>query len=156
MRRFTRQHSYHTIRGIKATAHMIRLPWALFLVLAKTESIFRRRTLGRSVHFTRLGASYVQQGELNRPTDSCVSATALAETVASAIEVHFLSDWAAQNNTRRTRMRRRQGAMEIVFGIEQRAHGGNDHRKVFRPASRHHRVRSNTFQSRNYATRWHR
>jgi len=50
----------------------------------------------------------------------------------------------------------RQRAVQIVVGVQHGAHRADHDREIFRPASRHHRIRRNTFQCRDNPARRHR
>ena len=57
VRRLTRKRRENTVIRVVSTPHVIGLPRALFLVLAKAEGVFGGRALRGTIHLARLATA---------------------------------------------------------------------------------------------------
>ena len=133
-------HRHGALLGLVAAAHVVGFPGALLFVLAEAEAVLARPAEGGAVRVAGIAAADGDEDQADGPADGGVGAMARAEHAGVTVDAQLVPDGTVHQQ-RRTRV---PGGglnpVEVEAGLHDALYRGDDRRKVFRQAARHHAV----------------
>ena len=133
-------YGHRALLGPVASAHVVGLPGAPLLVLAEAEGVFAGPAEGGAVGVAGVAAADGDEDEADGAADGGVGAVTRAEHAGVAVDAQLVPDRAVDQQRRPHVSGGGLDAVEVEAGLHDALHRGDDHRQVFRQATRHHAV----------------
>ncbi len=114
-------------------------------VFGAAESEFSGLAVGSAVHFAGQRTADILQHEAQRTAERRIRAAALPQAVEARVHTQRSRERSVDDDPRRRRIGRGLDALQIECGIGDRFDRGQQHRQIFGPATRHHRVDRDPF-----------